>query len=111
MNCPVCGAQIGDPGDSCSHCGIGLSDTAQSTAENPITRGVKTHLATAIVMTLFFLPCGVVAIFYAVKARTLLAAGKFDEAVTQANKAERWCWIAFALGVLLQISIWSQRWD
>jgi interferon-induced transmembrane protein len=82
MKCPVCRAEIEGDALSCDQCGISFSDAPESTQEEPIIRGVKTHFATAIVMTLFFLPCGIVAILCAVKARTFLAAGNFDEAVT-----------------------------
>ena len=61
---------------------------------------VPNHLAWAILMTLFCcLPGGIVAIVYAARVDTKVAAGDLQGAKSDADNAKLWSWISFGLGL------------
>lgn len=67
---------------------------------------VPNYLTQAVLVTLLCcLPFGIVAIVKASQVNTLLAAGKYDEAVKASEDAKKWCWISFVLG-LIGAPIW-----
>jgi Interferon-induced transmembrane protein len=82
----------------------------------PVPQGaaqVPNYLAPAIVITVmsFLFGCclplgwifGIVAISYAARANSLLAAGDHSGAATAANSAKTWCWVAVIFGVGLPV--------
>jgi hypothetical protein len=77
----------------------------------PGAQPINNHLAPAIVITgiSFLIGCcwplgwifGIVAISYASRSNSLLAAGDYNGAVTAAHSAKTWCWIAAITGIAL----------
>lgn len=62
---------------------------------------VPNYLVQAVLVTLCCcLPFGIVAIIKAAQVNTLLAKGDYDDAVRASEEAKKWCWIAFALGLI-----------
>jgi hypothetical protein len=65
-------------------------------------RKIPNYLTQAILCTLFCcLPFGIVAIVFASKVDGLQLMGDQYGAMTASNSAKTWCWIAFAIGLIL----------
>jgi hypothetical protein len=71
---------------------------------------VRTHLVTAVLVTLFcFAPTGVAAVVWAGNVRTRLALGDIEGARRASAVARRLCWVSVAmtLGFLLVVVVGS----
>jgi predicted Zn finger-like uncharacterized protein len=69
--------------------------------------GVPNYLAQAILVTLFCcLPFGIVSIVYAAQVNGKLSGGDVAGAVESSEKAKKWCWISFVLGLIPAV-IWA----
>jgi hypothetical protein len=65
---------------------------------------IPNYLWQSIVVTLCCcLPFGVVAIVFSSQVNSKLAAGDVAGAMNASQKAKMWCWIAFAVGVVLAL--------
>ena len=65
---------------------------------------VPTYLVPAILCTLLCcLPLGVPALVYAAKVGNKQAAGDIEGARIASQNARTWCWVAFGVGVLLNV--------
>ena len=64
---------------------------------------VPNYLMQAILTTVCCgcLPIGILAIVKAASVNSLLAQGKYSEAVAASEEAKKWCWISFGIGVVL----------
>jgi hypothetical protein len=108
MYCTNCGLQNSDTATVCSGCGASLVNPYQAspgaTGYSPPTGyspSIPSYLAQSILVTIFCcVPFGIVAIVYAARVSSLLAAGDYDGALTASKNAKTWCWVAFALGVI-----------
>lgn len=62
---------------------------------------VPNYLAPSILCTIFCcLPFGIPAIVFAAQVNTKLQAGDLAGATESSRKAKRWCWMAFAFGLV-----------
>lgn len=103
MLCPKCGTQNDDNAFKCVNCGNILQQVEQPTPR-PRPEAVPTYLAHAILVTLFcFLPTGIVAIVYAARVSSQLAAGDYDGALQSSRRARKWCWVSFAAGLVIAV--------
>jgi ABC-type arginine/histidine transport system permease subunit len=67
---------------------------------------IPNYLVQSILVTLCCcLPFGIVAIIFAAQVNSKLAAGDVAGAREASGNAKRWCWIAFGVGIVLQL-IW-----
>lgn len=95
MYCSKCGTQNDDNAFKCSKCGEIIQKIG--TATTPSGQQVSSHLAPAILATIFCcLPFGIVAIVKAAKVNGKLRSGDYAGALRASNDAKTWCWIAFA---------------
>lgn len=70
----------------------------------PAPRAVPTHMAEAVLVTLFCcLPCGIVGICYASQVSTKLAAGDYDGAQEASRNANTWNGISLGIGLALSL--------
>jgi len=98
MFCKNCGNNIPDGSAQCPYCGQVLMSPAQP-APPPVE--IKSHLAAAILVTLFCcLPFGIVAIVYASRVSDLAASGRYDEAMSASEKANTWVIVSIILGLV-----------
>lgn len=70
--------------------------------------GVKipNYLVQSILVTLCCcLPLGIVAIVYAAQVNTKVTVGDMAGAQESSKKAKMWCWIAFGLGMLINVIV------
>jgi uncharacterized paraquat-inducible protein A len=100
MYCPKCGTPNDDNAWKCVRCGAALQHAPQAPIKIP------NYLAQAILCTIFCcLPFGIPAIIFAAQVNTKAAAGDIQGALDSSRKARMWCWIAFAVGVPVQLII------
>ena len=72
----------------------------------PAVSGVRTHLGWAVAVTvLCFLPVGLIAVFYGLRASRAVTAGDGDRARRLARVARRWIIVTVILGVLLDLTL------
>ncbi len=65
---------------------------------------VPNYLVQSILVTICCcLPLGIVAIVYAAQVNSKLAAGDLVGAQTSSANAKLWCWIAFGIGIAVQL--------
>jgi len=101
MYCHKCGALNEDNAWRCTRCGAVLHH------DEPLPPSgagrIPTHLASAILVTIFFLPSpvGLVAVYYALRARKRIAQGDLDGARAASKRALIWCWISVAVGIAI----------
>jgi len=48
-------------------------------------------------------PFGIAAIVYAAQVNGKLAGGDYAGAVESSRKAKKWCWVAFAVGIVVAV--------
>lgn len=66
---------------------------------------VPNYLVQSVLVTLCCcLPFGIVAIVYSAQVNGLLAGGNIAGAIKASNSAKMWGWIAFGLGLLIQVA-------
>jgi hypothetical protein len=110
MFCTQCGANNADTATICVQCGRSLQPT---TAAIPPRGGaiapmpavdVPNYLVFAILATvLCCLPAGIPAIVYAAQVNGKLQAGDIVGAQAASKNAKMWCWISFALGLVVML--------
>lgn len=111
MYCPRCGTQNDANATRCVQCGENLPrenrpPIQQNNYNPPAPNTVPNYLVQSILTTLCCcLPFGIVAIVHAASVNGKLATGDYDGAVDSSNKAKMWAWIAFGVGLPLQIII------
>jgi hypothetical protein len=67
---------------------------------------VPNYLVQAILSTLCCcIPFGIVAIVYAAQVDGKFAAGDYQGALRSSQNAKMWCWIAFGVGLLLNVVV------
>ena len=104
MYCTKCGAQNEDVARVCVRCGAALGQI-RAYQSYPQTV-VPTYLAQAILVTLFCcLPFGIPAIVFAAQVNSKLTGGDYAGALESSRKAKTWCWVAFCVGLPLQILV------
>ena len=108
--CATCG-QEQEPGTRfCPNCGAAVDPAAagmipQSGPAYDIHRPVSNYLVQAILVTIFCcVPTGIIAIVYAAQVNGKLAAGDYAGAASVSSNAKTWCWVSFALGIVVGIS-------
>ena len=100
MYCRSCGATNDDNAFKCVNCGEGLQEEASVA---PV-QNVANHLVAAILVTILCCwPLGIPAIVFAAKVNGFVGAGDYGGAMEASKKASMWIWIAFGLGLPLQI--------
>jgi DNA-directed RNA polymerase subunit RPC12/RpoP len=96
--CSRCGAENHYNNYRCDECGSKLRGEPRRKAR--IMRPVSSHLAEAILVTIFCcLPFGVVAIIYAAQVSGHLTSGNHAAAVRSSESAKTWCWVSFLCGI------------
>ncbi|MCX5772924.1 MAG: CD225/dispanin family protein [Candidatus Hydrogenedentes bacterium] len=103
MYCHKCGALNEDNAWRCTRCGTVLHHDGPLLPAGSESARIATHLASAILVTIFFLPSpvGLVAIYYALTARGRIAQGNLDAARAASKRALIWCWISVAVGIAI----------
>jgi Interferon-induced transmembrane protein/zinc-ribbon domain len=100
MNCPKCGSPNPDNARACGACGASLFGAGSGGA----APAINNWLIPAIFSTVCCcLPLGIVSIVYAAQVNGKLAGGDFAGAKQSADNAKMWFWIAFGLGIALNI--------
>ncbi len=91
MFCHRCGAEIPQGQTVCQAC--------QAVQAAPVQ--IKSHMVDAIIVTICCcVPFGIVAIIYASKVSSLLAAGNIAAAQDASKKAAMWSWIGLGCGIV-----------
>jgi len=103
MYCHSCGALNDDNAWRCTRCSTVLHHDAVAAPQSGRAERIPTHLTGAVLVTIFFLPSpvGLVAVYYALRARKYLGQGDPDRARAASKRALIWCWIAVAVGIAL----------
>lgn len=99
--CQSCGAENSDQNISCEKCNVPLGSNNQN-SNSKRYENVPNYLITSIIVTLFFLPFGIVAIVYATSVNAKVAAGDIQGAKAASGTALMWC----CLGAILSIILW-----
>src|SRR3954466_13681837 len=100
MFCTNCGQQLSPGMNLCPNCGAHVVPPAAS-VQMP---GIPNYLIQSILVTLCCcMPFGIVAIVYAAQVQSKLAAGDVGGAQGASDNARRWCWIAFGVGLALNV--------
>ncbi|MDF1740216.1 MAG: CD225/dispanin family protein [Verrucomicrobiales bacterium] len=77
---------------------------AASTAPSTGGENIPNYLWQSIVcMVLCCLPLAIPALIFATKVKPAIEMGKLDEARDASKKAKMWCWIAFGVGLVVQV--------
>jgi uncharacterized membrane protein YvbJ len=99
MLCRKCGVINADTDRYCAQCGAPLEPAEQSFKP---TRPIPNHLALAILVTLCCcIPSGIVAIIYAAQVNPRVIEGNYTAALDASKKAAIWCWVSFAVGLVI----------
>lgn len=104
MYCHKCGALNDDNAWRCTRCGAVLHhDEPLPTPGLDGASRIPTHLTSAILVTIFFLPSpvGLVALYYAFRVRNRIAQGDLDGARAASKRALIWSWISVAVGIAI----------
>ena len=120
MYCPRCGQASKESDRFCGSCGLDLT-VYQAPQYRPVAsyeqvapygpvasygplQRIPSYLGWAIaVMILCFWPTGIAAVVYASQVDSKLAARDYFGAQESSRKARMWCWITFAIGVVLWV--------
>ena len=106
--CENCGAQIKDGAQFCLQCGqktnVGQPATQQE-VQVPLyvtssMTGPNSHKLLAAFSVLCCLPLGVYASIQATQVDSLWNAGRYDEAIAKADKAENWAIISMVFAAI-----------
>ena len=98
MYCRKCGTKNDDNAFKCVNCGEVIQPAA--TSAPPPIQEVPNYLVQAILVTLFCcLPFGIVSIVYAAQVNSKSQAGDYQGALESSQKAKKWCWVSFWVGV------------
>ncbi len=102
MYCPFCGQQNTAATGRCAHCGQSLQPYAGAQSPTYQRRpDIPTYLVQAILVTMFCCqPFGIVAIVYAALTTSKISSGDYAAAMECSRNAEKWCWLAFWLGLI-----------
>jgi hypothetical protein len=110
MFCRACGTENIDGSQTCISCGQQLANPFQATAQvgagMPQASGPKpeNYLVQSILLTLCCcLPFGIVAIVYASQVDSKYNGGDYSGAVIASDNAKKWGWIAFGLGLAINV--------
>ena len=108
MFCHECGQQNPDNAVACSSCGAAFSNpyaAPNAGGTRPGTTPINNYLIPAIFATVCCcLPFGIVSIVYAAQVNGRLAGGDVEGAQQAADSAKMWFWIAFGLGLFVQVA-------
>lgn len=99
--CQSCEAENSYQNISCEKCNVPLGSNNQN-SNSKRYKNVPNYLITSIIVTLFFLPFGIVAIVYATSVNAKVAAGDIQGAKAASGTALMWC----CLGAILSIILW-----
>ena len=114
MHCPNCGNSNPDDAIYCTNCGQRLVQPPPLPRQQPPQYGVPTYslppgpvyehipnyLVQAILVTIFCcLPAGIVSIVFAAQVNGKVARGDLTGARSDSQKAKKWAWISFGLGL------------
>ena len=102
--CTKCGTQNDDNAYKCVKCG-----EAMQPAQGPVTPvKIPNYLVQAILVTLCCcLPFGIVSIVYAAQENAKAKTGDIQGALDSSGKAKMWCWIGFAIGLVVNLIIFA----
>ena len=118
MQCPRCGTENPQGGDTCYNCGNDLKGPVHPTGSQPpytqpqvpqpqmpqygVSQPVPTYLVQSILVTLCCcLPAGIPAIVFAAQVNSKLQMGDVQGAIRSSNNARTWCWVSFGLGIAI----------
>ena len=97
MYCTNCGQTRPDDATACPNCG-------RRVAQFGAPPNIPNYLVQSILVTLCCcLPLGIVAVVYSAQVNGKLVAGDVAGAQASSDKAKMWAWIAFGLGVVINI--------
>lgn len=104
---PIGGPQVGSSTPSASGSAAAAS-TVPPVASSVISPAggaeIPTYLWQSIVcMVLCCLPLAIPALIFSTKVKPAIEMGKLDEARDASKKAKMWCWIAFGVGIVVQV--------
>lgn len=95
MYCRKCGFKNEDNATACLSCGY--------VVERPIS--IDNYLIQSILVTIFCCQIfGIVSIIYAAQVNSKIRTGDIVGAKHYASLAKRWMWIAFGIGLLIQLT-------
>jgi hypothetical protein len=106
MFCTSCGTQLPPGASVCPNCSapVGRPLTMAGPGVAAAGPAINNYLVPSVLVTLCCcLPFGVVAIVYAAQVNTKLSVGDYAGAEASARNAKMWCWIGFALGLVIAI--------
>jgi len=103
MYCHKCGALNDNNAWRCTRCGTALHHDEPLPPALGRAGRIPTHLASAILVTIFFLPSpvGLVAVYFAFRTRNRIAQGDLDGARAASKRALIWCGISVAVGIAI----------
>jgi Interferon-induced transmembrane protein/zinc-ribbon domain len=97
MYCTTCGQTRPDDATACPNCG-------QRVPQFGAPPNIPNYLVQSILVTLCCcLPLGIVAVIYSAQVNGKLVAGDVAGAQSASDKAKMWAWIAFGLGILINL--------
>jgi hypothetical protein len=110
MFCRKCGAENANNAPTCISCGEPLSNPFQPTVAGggPTAMAGKppNYLIQSILVTFCCcLPLGIVAIVYAAQVDSKWNAGDHQGSILASKNANKWSWIAFGLGIVVNIAV------
>ena len=110
MFCTQCGANNPDTATVCAQCGRNFQAGAPPVPLQvtgvvmPPGATVPNYLVFAILTTVFCCPpLGIPAIVFAAQVNGKLQAGDFAGAQAASRNAKMWCWISFAVGLVVSL--------
>lgn len=106
MFCTSCGTQLPPGATTCPNCSAPVVRPGMVAGPGILAIGptINNYLIPSVLVTLCCcLPFGIVAIIYAAQVNTKLSVGDYAGAEASAKSAKMWCWIGFALGLVIAI--------